>query len=488
MVTNPQERKKSRVYSLLGPRLSVTTLEGLTIDGVLLKQYLSSGYSGDVYMGVLTEPAMGLAANEPVAVKFYKNDVLEDSVQLERVRREADFGRSVTHPNLMKIYDLFETNVAGMKILYLVMEYLVGNSLADFLDRMRRTRERLTLYEASALGAAIFRGIEAIHATDPPHIHRDIKPQNIFVTNQGEIKIMDFGLIKPTRDKAVSFDQEFLGTIRYAAPEILFEGECDHHADFYSGGAVLYELFYGKPIFDGIQRTGPLVVAISENRITFSEFSEDVQRFITECAIMRLLRKDRRDRISTASEVIDVLVNGPNSKFARELLRKRLTAVFETMGLKVNADLVEHAIVLLKREEAERVLLYEDGRPIIERNELLGLLDPLDLALGFGDMQEQYWERLGSQQKYYYEPEEIFAKRYGILSQEARRQLLDRLRQHIEDNVDDPRWYFDKRPLEIATRIETDPVLLELAKESLNELDHALEDAAESERWQNRGI
>lgn len=69
MPSNESERKRSRAYSLLGLRLRITTLEGLTIDRFLLKQYLGSGYSGDVYSGVLTEPAFGLAKNEPVALK-----------------------------------------------------------------------------------------------------------------------------------------------------------------------------------------------------------------------------------------------------------------------------------------------------------------------------------------------------------------------------------------------------------------------------------
>jgi eukaryotic-like serine/threonine-protein kinase len=194
---------------------------------------LASGGMGEVWA------ARDLLLDRAVAVKVLGGALAGDGRAAERLRREARAAARLEHPNIARVLDLGEQEGRP----YLVMELLEGESLAARVDRAGA----MAPAEASRVVAAVADALEAAHRAGV--VHRDVKPGNVFLTSDGEVKVLDFGIASAVGDAAITTG-DLLGTPAYLAPERVLGHPATPAADIYALGVVLYELLAGRRPFE----------------------------------------------------------------------------------------------------------------------------------------------------------------------------------------------------------------------------------------------
>jgi eukaryotic-like serine/threonine-protein kinase len=174
-----------------------------------------------------------------VAVKVLSPPYAQDPSFVERFRREARTAARLSHPNIVAVFDSGSDDEQH----YLVMEYVPGQSLAQLLARHGRLAPRL----AAELAVAVCAALAAAHAQGL--VHRDVKPANVLVGDDGRVKVTDFGIAKAATADTLTATGMVLGTAAYLAPEQARGGPVDARSDLYGLGCVLYELVTGSPPF-----------------------------------------------------------------------------------------------------------------------------------------------------------------------------------------------------------------------------------------------
>ena len=251
-------------------------------------------------MGVVYK-AEDIVLGRYVALKFLPDSFANDSMALERFRREARAASALNHPNICTIYEIAEEGGRT----FISMEFLEGETLKHLIQENSLSIDRvieIAIEVANALEAAHEKGI----------IHRDIKPANVFVTKRGNAKVLDFGLAKmmPVKELAGGVAESqltdglgaALGTAAYMSPEQALGKPVDTRTDLFSFGILLYEMCTGQSPFPG-DTTGELLIAIVQQApITPARLNPDVPvRLAT--IIDRCLEKDPGRRYQHASEI-----------------------------------------------------------------------------------------------------------------------------------------------------------------------------------------
>ncbi|MDP9828268.1 serine/threonine-protein kinase [Kineosporia succinea] len=221
-------------------------LVGRLVDGrYLVRSRIARGGMATVYL------AVDRRLDREVALKVMHENLADDPEFVSRFVREARSAARLSHPNVVGVFDQGTDETSG--VLYLAMEYLPGRTLRDVLSQRGALtpRESISVLEPvlAALGAAHRAGI----------VHRDVKPENVILTDDGRIKVADFGLAAAvTAPIATAATDELLGTVAYLAPELVAHGHADARADVYAAGIILFELLTGRQPFTG---DDPLQVA-----------------------------------------------------------------------------------------------------------------------------------------------------------------------------------------------------------------------------------
>src|SRR2546421_1778181 len=266
----------------------MTTLLGTTLNGrYRLEARIGAGGMSTVYR------ATDETLQRPVAIKLMNREVASDSDQLERFRREARAVAQLSHPHVVGVIDAGED--AGRP--YIVFEYVEGETLKE---RIRRVG-RLPIAEAVAYAVEIARALGAAHAR---HIvHRDVKPQNVLIDEEGSAKVTDFGIARTLDEEGLTADGRVLGTTDYVSPEQALGQPVTGQSDLYSLVVVLFEMLSGQVPFKGESQ-----VAVAMKHVR--EMLPDNQRVRPEVSaalaavIDRATAKRQEDRYADDAELI----------------------------------------------------------------------------------------------------------------------------------------------------------------------------------------
>lgn len=228
-----------------------------------------------------------------VAIKVLRSKLSEDPMVLVRFQREASAASRLSHPNVVDIYDVGEYE--GMH--YIVMEYIRGRTLKQLIMQ----RGALNFKEALDIMKQLVSAVVAAHQKNI--IHRDIKPQNVLIKDDGTIKITDFGIAVASDSVQLTLNNAVMGSAHYLAPETAQGKEPTEQVDIYSLGIVFYELLTGTVPFKG---QTPTEIAIQHLRVSMPyvrDFNPGIPQSV-ENIILKATAKDPEERYAHASDML----------------------------------------------------------------------------------------------------------------------------------------------------------------------------------------
>src|SRR5690348_9480853 len=239
----------------------MSTLRGTTLNGrYRLEDRIGAGGMSTVYR------ATDETLQRTVAIKLMNREIATDSDQLERFRREARAVAQLSHPHIVGVIDYGEDDGRP----YIVFEYVEGETLKE---RIRRSG-RLPITEAVAYAIEIARALGTAHAR---HIvHRDVKPQNVLVDEEGSAKVTDFGIARSLDEDGLTADGRVLGTTDYVSPEQALGHDVNGQSDIYSLGVVLYEMLTGDVPFHGENQVSVAMKHVREDLPDVKEVRPEV--------------------------------------------------------------------------------------------------------------------------------------------------------------------------------------------------------------------
>jgi eukaryotic-like serine/threonine-protein kinase len=230
--------------------------------------------------------------NRKVAVKVLSPQFAGDDQFVARFRREAQAAAALNHPNIVSVYDTGDQS----DVHYIVMEYVEGRTIRDVI----REEGPLHPQRGTEIAQAVGRALAAAHQAGL--VHRDIKPGNIMLTREGEVKVMDFGIARTATGDPLTQTAAVLGTASYLSPEQAQGSAVDARSDIYSLGCVLYEMLTGRPPFTG---DSPVAIAfkhVREDPVPPGRLNLDVPSSL-EAVVMKAMAKNPDNRYQTADEL-----------------------------------------------------------------------------------------------------------------------------------------------------------------------------------------
>jgi serine/threonine-protein kinase len=240
-----------------------------------------------------------LRLGRDVAIKMLRTDLARDATFQERFRREAQNAAALNHPAIVAVYDTGEEiSATGEKLPFIVMEFVNGRTLKEVLAAEQRIQPRRALEIIADICAAL----EFSHRHGI--IHRDIKPGNVMLTQNGQVKVMDFGIARALASGATTMTQTsaVIGTAQYLSPEQARGESVDARSDVYAAGCVLFELLVGHPPFVGDSPVSVAYQHVREDPRAPSDINREVPPDV-DAIVLKALAKNPLNRYQSAQEM-----------------------------------------------------------------------------------------------------------------------------------------------------------------------------------------
>lgn len=231
--------------------------------------------------------------NRTVAIKILKEEFVSNEEFIRRFKNESKAIAVLSHPNIVKVYDVS----FGDLIQYIVMEYIDGITLKEFIERQGSLRWKDAVY----FTIQILKGLQ--HAHDKGIVHRDVKPQNIMVLSDGTIKVADFGIARFARNEQRTITDKAIGSVHYISPEQARGEKTDEKADIYSVGVMLYEMLTGQLPFEAESAVSVAIMQLQRDPKMPTEINPAIPVGLEQIT-MHAMQKTPERRYQSASELL----------------------------------------------------------------------------------------------------------------------------------------------------------------------------------------
>ncbi|MBE6750839.1 MAG: Stk1 family PASTA domain-containing Ser/Thr kinase [Ruminococcaceae bacterium] len=231
--------------------------------------------------------------NRTVAIKILKEEFTSNEEFVRRFKNESKAIAMLSHPNIVNVYDVS----FGDLIQYIVMEYIEGITLKEFIEREGSLRWKDTVH----FTLQILKGLQ--HAHDKGIVHRDVKPQNIMVLADGTIKVTDFGIARFARSDQRTITDKAIGSVHYISPEQARGEKTDEKADIYSVGVMMYEMLTGKLPFDAESAVSVAIMQLQRDPQLPTEINGSIPRGLEQIT-MHAMQKTPERRYQSAAEML----------------------------------------------------------------------------------------------------------------------------------------------------------------------------------------
>ena len=284
-------------------------LIGKKLDGLYeVKELIGSGGMANVYKAVMLGRNGPVPAGTVVAVKVLRQEYIHDPELVRRFKNESKAISLLNHPNIVKVYDVSVND----QLQYIVMEYVDGMTLREYLNERGG---KLTSRETVHFISQILKALEHAHANGV--VHRDIKPQNIMLLDNGQLRMMDFGIARISRAENQLLSGKTMGSVHYISPEQAKGDETDCTSDIYSVGVMMYEMLSGQLPFDAEDAVEVAIKQISDQPKSLHEIAPQVPAALVEIT-EKAMAKLPQNRYASAREMLDALdtyVQNPSVMF-----------------------------------------------------------------------------------------------------------------------------------------------------------------------------
>ncbi len=282
--------------------------------------------------------------NRFIAIKILRPEFTKDATFVENFKRESQAAAGLTHPNIVGVYDVGREG----NINYIVMELIEGRTLNDIIEDEAPMDYKKVIDISKQVASAL----KVAHKNKI--IHRDVKPHNIMITNDGIVKLADFGIARAVNDATLSTGSKIVGSVHYFSPEQARGNYVDERSDIYSLGIVMYEMLTGRVPFDG---ENPVTVALKHINEEITPPSDELVAGIPpalERCVMKATSKYQTNRYSSAEELIEEL---DNISFVTDVAGTSVFAssdVIEKNRKRMAAEAAEEEAAEVKRKKKKK--------------------------------------------------------------------------------------------------------------------------------------